>query len=118
MEPTLYQTYIDALNKTNLFVNKAGMTMSADRFKIEDILRVNKEKKDEITLCIKNYKVGGLSNAIHTRHQQSIFNVSGPMGRPLNIQLHRVNVAFVAGTGVLPFMDLVGFIARQTLECA
>lgn len=28
-----------------------------------------------------------------------------------------MNIVFVAGTGVLPFMDLIGFIARTTLDC-
>lgn len=38
------------------------------------------------------------------------------MGRPLAINLNGLNIAFVAGTGVLPLMDLVGFVARSTLE--
>ena len=31
------------------------------------------------------------------------------------MDLAGVNVAFAAGTGVLPFMDLVGYLARHTL---
>ena len=37
------------------------------------------------------------------------------MGRSLGVDLSGINVAFAAGTGVLPFVDLVGYIARQTL---
>lgn len=33
----------------------------------------------------------------------------------MNVDTNSLNVAFAAGTGVLPFMDLVGFISRQTL---
>lgn len=45
-----------------------------------------------------------------------MFTVSGPMGRRLDVDLNGTNVAFVAGTGALPIMDLIGFIARQTLK--
>ena len=38
------------------------------------------------------------------------------MGKNLNIDTASLNVAFCAGTGILPFMDLVGFMARQTLN--
>lgn len=34
----------------------------------------------------------------------------------LNVDTNGLNVAFAAGTGVLPFMDLAGFIARKTLQ--
>ena len=101
MEPQLYAAY------TSAFSNPASGTES-----LKKAIQASKDKTDEITLCIKNYHVGGLSNAIHTRHNISIFNVSGPMGRPLAVNLNGLNVAFVAGTGVLPLMDLVGFIAR------
>ena len=35
------------------------------------------------------------------------------MGHSLNVDLSGVNVAFAAGTGVLPFIDLVGYLARS-----
>ena len=34
------------------------------------------------------------------------------MGHGLDVDLQGVNVAFAAGTGVLPFIDLVGYLAR------
>jgi len=37
------------------------------------------------------------------------------MGRSLGVDMNGLNVAFAAGTGVLPFMDLIGYLARQTL---
>jgi len=37
------------------------------------------------------------------------------MGRALDVDLQGVNIAFGAGTGVLPFMDLVGYVARHSL---
>ena len=38
------------------------------------------------------------------------------MGRSLGVDLNGLNVVFAAGTGVLPFMDLIGYVARQTLS--
>jgi len=38
------------------------------------------------------------------------------MGKSLCIDMNGLNVAFAAGTGILPFMDLVGYIARQSLS--
>ena len=37
------------------------------------------------------------------------------MGKNLDIQKSGLHVAFAAGTGVLPFMDLVGLIALKNL---
>ena len=105
MEPALYEAYTSAL------ANPASGTDG-----LKKAIEASRDKSDEITLCIKNYDVGGLSNAIHSRHNLSIFNVSGPMGRPLAINLNGLNIAFVAGTGVLPLMDLVGFVTRSTLQ--
>ena len=65
---------------------------------------------------MKNYRVGGVSETIHEGNKNLILNVSGPMGRSLDVDATGLNVAFAAGTGVLPFMDLVGYISRQTLN--
>ena len=104
MEPNLYTAYTNALAN-----GQSGVV------EIRKILSAAQDDTNKITLCIKNYPVKGLSSAIHNRHKTSIFNVSGPLGRPLVIDTNGLNVAFVAGTGVLPFMDLVGFITRKTL---
>ena len=36
------------------------------------------------------------------------------MGKCLGVDPAGLNIAFTAGTGILPFMDLIGFIARHT----
>jgi hypothetical protein len=43
------------------------------------------------------------------------FEVKGPFGRGLNIKkgANGTYVAFAAGTGVLPFMDLIAYLARK-----
>ena len=69
-----------------------------------------------MTLTIKNYKEAkGLSSRIHEQNEGDVFLVSGPMGQGLDVDLSGVNVAFAAGTGVLPFIDLVGYLARSHL---
>lgn len=38
------------------------------------------------------------------------------MGKGLGIQKEGTHIAFVAGTGVLVFIDLVAFLVRQNLD--
>ena len=103
MQPTLYSLYVRGLENTA----DAGL-----KEQITECIETNK-KDQSVNLTIKNYKVGGLSQAIHERGKY--LAVSGPMGRSLGVDLSGINVAFAAGTGVLPFIDLVGYIARHTL---
>ena len=56
-----------------------------------------------MTVTLKNYGKG-LSQILH-QNASNTFTVKGPLGIPLNIQ--KRNVAFCAGTGVLPFLDLI-----------
>lgn len=102
MEPTLYKLLTDALNND-------GVTKDAIVDRIE-----NNKSSNELSLTLKNYQVQGLSQAIHEK-DGALFRVSGPMGRSLAVDKNGLNVAFAAGTGVLPFMDLIGYLARQTL---
>jgi NAD(P)H-flavin reductase len=43
------------------------------------------------------------------------FEIKGPFGKGLNIRkgVNGVHIAFAAGTGILPFMDLVAYLARK-----
>ena len=104
MEPALYSLLTKALK------DRTNYKESELIDQIEQNL-----SKDELCLTVKNYKVDGVSQAIHEKDQAQ-FRVSGPMGKGLSIDLSGLNIAFAAGTGILPFMDLVGFIARQTLN--
>lgn len=51
-------------------------------------------------------------------NRPSEFKIKGPLGRGLNIEkgASGTYVAFAAGTGVLPFMDLVAHLARKKLS--
>jgi hypothetical protein len=40
--------------------------------------------------------------------QEAVFEVKGPMGKSLHVQPSGLHIAFAGGTGILPFMDLVG----------
>lgn len=109
MQNDLYQAYISALE------NRTDQSIA----KVREVITANKAQKDRITLYIKNYENNnGLSSRIHNykSSEEPQFKVSGPMGRPMQIDRTGLNIVFAAGTGVLPFMDLVGFLARQTIN--
>ncbi|CDW84971.1 cytochrome b5-like heme steroid binding domain containing protein [Stylonychia lemnae] len=68
----------------------------------------------DIYLTIKNYDTrSGLSRLIH--QQKDVFEIKALMGKGLDVQRQGTHLAFVAGTGILVFMDLVAFILRQNL---
>ena len=96
------------------------------------LLQFHKVFKDEspsrtLTMVIKNYfNLNGLSRRII--RQESVYDsfteeitkaqyyIKGPMGKGLDIQPSGVHIAFTAGTGILPFMDLVAFLIRYNLN--
>lgn len=87
---------------------------------LEQVKNTIKDSSDDVYLTIKNYKSeSGLSNFIHNAsesEQKQIFQVKGPMGIGLGVENHGTHVAFAAGTGVLPFIDLVGHILLQLVD--
>ena len=64
--------------------------------------------------CIKDYHVG-LSTLIHSQDSKHVYEVRGPLGEPLGVKKAGVHVAFTAGTGVLPLMDLVAHVFYTAL---
>ncbi len=79
-----------------------------------------------LTLVIKNYMTkDGLSRRIAQDEDiyDSFSGVStpmtyefhGPMGKGLDLQNSGIHIAFTAGTGVLPFLDLVAYLIRFNL---
>ena len=72
--------------------------------------------KGEFQLAVKNYKiVGGISELMHRSEIGNEFIVKGIMGKSLGLQKHGNHVAFLAGTGILVFLDLVSMIAKANL---
>ena len=62
---------------------------------------------------MKNYKKG-LSLLMHSEANTNL-RFKGPLGKSLRLQKHGYHVAFLAGTGVLVFFDLVAALARVNL---
>ena len=84
-----------------------------DGIKSKGKVRVKESQigKGAFQVAVKNYKVGGLSEAIHRSLIGDEFTVRGIMGKSLWLAKHGNHVAFVAGTGVLVFLDLVALIS-------
>jgi len=47
---------------------------------------------------------------------KEVFEVMGPLGKGLKVSPTGTHIAFVAGTGALPFMDLIGRLALANLD--
>eukprot|EP00347_Sterkiella_histriomuscorum_P018766 403344262 len=77
----------------------------------------NQDQQQEVILTVKNYgRKGGLSKHLFKHAEKLQLKLEGPMGKGLAVQDHGVHIAFVAGTGVLIFLDLVAYIARKNIE--
>jgi len=64
-------------------------------------------------LTIKNYaEARGLSHFVHQDigSQYQAFEIKGRMGLSLGVQPEGTHIAFAAGTGILPFIDLVAHL--------
>lgn len=59
-------------------------------------------------LTCKNYGTG-LSLMLHKSRYSSL-TVTGPMGKGLGLKKDGTYVAFVGGTGILPFIDLIAML--------
>ena len=74
-------------------------------------------KINEIIITVKNYKKPrGLSYLMQNTPRSTDFMLKGPMGKDLGFYPRGVHVAYVAGTGILPFIDLIAFIVRKNLN--
>lgn len=63
----------------------------------------------EMMFIIKNYNAG-LTQHMFSNDQSLRYEVKGPLGESLGVEQEGLHIAFTAGTGVLPLMDLVGHI--------
>ena len=89
----------------------------ADVTNLKDYLST--EASHDLVLTIKNYKTAhGLSKLIHDHEKRKDhWAIKGPMGKGLGLTADSKNyhIAFAAGTGILPFIDLVARLAMQEL---
>jgi hypothetical protein len=66
------------------------------------------ESKNTVNLTIKNYKLqDGLSSKFYADND-GLFGLTGPLGKGLGLtpKSKGVHIAFSAGTGILPFVDM------------
>jgi NAD(P)H-flavin reductase len=72
--------------------------------------------QDSMMFFIKNYDKG-LSSLIHNANglKQQQFEVKGPLGESLGVHKSGLHLAFTAGTGVLPFLDLIAHMVYTSL---
>lgn len=66
------------------------------------------KSKDQLVITCKNYGTG-LSLLLHKGTYSSL-KFTGPVGKGLGLRTDGTYVAFVGGTGILPFLDLIALI--------
>ncbi len=64
-------------------------------------------------LVVKNYQMG-VSSQLH-RISQNKITLTGPYGPHLNFEEKGKHVIFAAGTGVLPFLDMIAKFAESRI---
>ncbi|CDW73578.1 cytochrome b5-like heme steroid binding domain containing protein [Stylonychia lemnae] len=71
---------------------------------------------NELSMVVKKYKGKmKMSNLIHEQENLEM-EVTGLMGKGLQMQKNGLYIAFTAGTGILTFIDLIANILLQNLE--
>ena len=69
------------------------------------------EDRNQVALTAKNYfTANGVASSFFECDRIEEFMVKGPMGKGLQLKKEGTHVAFVGGTGVLVFLDLVAAI--------
>lgn len=64
-------------------------------------------------ITCKNYNlIGGMSHNLHNELEGEQFQVKALLGKGLDLQRNMTYAAFVGGTGVLVFMDLIALLLR------
>jgi len=71
-----------------------------------------------VNLTIKNYNLqDGLSSRFY-EDNDGLFGLTGPLGKGLGLlpTSKGVHIAFAAGTGILPFVDMVAKLLLQEMK--
>jgi ferredoxin-NADP reductase len=94
MRPKIYEELIRVLRSDDKNVAKL-------------LSLIESEDKNNMMFVVKDYNsTTGVSHKLHNE-QDSDYAVKGPFGRRLGVNQTGLYFCFAAGTGVLPFMDLV-----------
>jgi hypothetical protein len=81
-----------------------------------------KQEGEKVHLTIKDYNVpDGLSKQFKEKEpclKNQSYEIKGPMGKGFNItkESKGVHMIFAAGTGILPFVDMIARLLLSTLE--
>ena len=71
-----------------------------------------------MSYTVKNYyatQPNGLSHKICQLDNRHLFEVVGPLGKSLGHSNFGTHIAFCSGTGILPLIDFVAYVARKVL---
>lgn len=107
MKKETYQEYMNAIRS---FREKKPQIQFDERVLVEN------SSTNEIIFTAKNYNmIGGLSQLMHSAADDERYEVKALLGKGLNLKKDGVHLAFVGGTGVLVFVDLIALLIRQNL---
>lgn len=77
--------------------------------------KLDQDENNSMMFVVKDYdSATGLSHRLHSEHDVN-YEMKGPLGKRLDVEPTGVYYVFAAGTGVLPFMDLIGQLAFANL---
>jgi NAD(P)H-flavin reductase len=126
MQPGIYSAVMSALGSSSSQHSREGLINTIDESvselssnqgsSLESLLN-DQAPKDHIMFVVKNYEAG-LSRLIHNDIDNKGFEVCGPLGESLGVHTSGSHLVFAAGTGVLPFLDLVAHVVYCALGIA
>ena len=70
---------------------------------------------DTLPLIIKKYNYPKALSKQIFEVNSPVF-IEGPLGRGLELKPNGKNIAFIGGTGILPFIDLLDFLFKYTIH--
>lgn len=114
MAPSVYRELVRLLKQKREILNYSEVHSASDSSLLvaatdsqfgQLVKHLTEEDQPSMMFVIKNYNRGLSQKFYHDSNTE--FEVKGPMGKSLNVLPHGQHVAFAAGTGILPFMDLV-----------
>ena len=56
-----------------------------------------------------------MSQKFFNNQNKQIFEIIGPIGKSLGHADYGTHIAFASGTGILPLIDFVAYVARRVL---
>ena len=64
----------------------------------------------------KDNELRETAKKIDIQTEKDKYRIQGPMGRGLKIKKSGIHMAFAAGTGIIVFIDLIGYLIRMNLN--